>query len=111
MEDTGDQDVVIEGEIKGHPELGGMGTEVPEFCSVRDALTWFASQRAFFEEFGMDTRVDLDREGQVSLLVGREKNKVWLQELSDALGLKITEASDDEFVWRLVDEDSGSNDD
>ena len=59
----------------------------------------------------METCVDLDREGQVSLLVGREKNNVWLEDLSDTVGLKITEASDDEFVWRLVDDDSGSNDD
>ncbi|EMA66166.1 hypothetical protein [Halorubrum kocurii] len=109
MDETENQDGVVEEVIESPPESSDMGQVIPEFCSVRDALNWFAAQRGFFEEFGMDTRVDLDREGRVSLLVGRERNKVWLDTFADALGLKITEANDDEFIWRLVDDSPESN--
>ena len=110
MAEGDDEDEVIEEVIVDHSEVSDMGTAVPDFYSVREAVNWFASQRGFFEEFGMDTRVDLGREGRVSLLVGRERNKVWLDTFADALGLKITEANDDEFIWRLVDDEPESND-
>ncbi len=108
MDESENQDGVVEGVIESHPESSDR--VIPEFCSVRDALSWFAGQRGFFEEFGMDTRVDLDREGRVSLLVGRERNKVWLHDFADVFGLKITEANDDEFIWRLVADDPVSSD-
>jgi len=107
MDESKNQDEVVEEVIESHPESSDR--VIPEFCSVRDALSWFVAQRGFFEEFGMDTRVDLDREGRVSLLVGRERNNVWLDTFADALGLKITEANDDEFIWRLVDDGPDSN--
>ena len=110
MDESENQDGIVEGVIESHPESSDMGRVIPEFCSVRDAVNWFAAQRGFFEEFGMDTRVDLDREGRVSLLVGRERNKVWLDTFADAIGLKTTEANDDEFIWRLIDNDPESND-
>ena len=110
MDETESPDVGIEEVVEAHPGSSDMDRVIPEFCSVRDALSWFAAQRVLFEEFGMDTRVDLDREGQVSLLVGRERNKVWVDDFADIVGLTLTEANDDEFIWRLVDDDPESND-
>lgn len=112
MDETEEHELVIEEVIVGEdPESTDMGTEVPEFCTVRDALNWFNDQRVLFAALGIDTGVDMDREGRVSLLVGREEDEVWAQEFSDLLGLSVTQASADEFAWRLADEDWGTGDD
>ena len=111
MDETEDDEVVIEEVIVEQDPESTMGTEVPEFSSVRDALSWFNDQRVLFAALGIDTGVDMDREGRVSLLVGGEEDEVWAQEFSDLLGLSVTEAGVDMFAWRLVDEDWVSDDD